>query len=78
MSRDTKEVGFFTAILVAIAILQGGCSPAEQQALADTLKPVIKMTCAVARRVVQACPYAESAVGSSGGEEDEDDADRAD
>ena len=50
-------------VLVVSAV--SGCTASDQSAARATLRPVVKVTCAIARRIVQACPYAEGAVGAT-------------
>jgi hypothetical protein len=63
--------------LLCLLVHLTGCTAAEQRAFADTLKPIVKVSCAVARRVAQACPLAEAAVGveeeETSGDEDAED-----
>lgn len=77
MKYRAEEIAIACAIMIAVAFVAmtcNGCSAAEQAAFRDTMKPLVKVTCAVARRVVAACPLVEGAVGveeeTSGGEEE--------
>lgn len=59
-------------LLVALSLIAcsaSGCTPADAMAAREVIKPVIKVTCAVARRVAAACPLVEAATEATSGDE---------
>jgi len=56
------------ALLGMTAVGSTGCTPAEQAAFRDTIKPVVDVGCEVARKIVLGCGFVEPVLGTSGGD----------